>query len=82
MRVCSTGTDGFSVSAERLTVRASVLVIAEAKVAALAETGNFVSASELIQALMSDPAVVKSEAMLERWKGQLDCYQRREPLRE
>ena len=54
----------------------------EALAAALAETGAFVGASEVIQALMSDPAVVETEATMERWRWQLDCYQRREPLRE
>jgi tetratricopeptide (TPR) repeat protein len=54
----------------------------EALAAALAETGDFVGASEVIQALMSDPAVVKREETMERWGGQFDLYQRREPLRE
>jgi tetratricopeptide (TPR) repeat protein len=54
----------------------------EALAAALAETGDFVGAAAAIHELMADPSTVKAETPMERWRGQIERYQRREPLRE
>jgi tetratricopeptide (TPR) repeat protein len=54
----------------------------EAMAAALAEMGDFVGAAAAIHELMADPSTVKAETPMERWRGQIELYQRRKPLRE
>ena len=54
----------------------------EALAAALAETGDFVAATLVLDQLMTDPSLVKADATMQRWRGQLELYRKRELLRE